>query len=231
MRLESIRRYPVKAMGGEPLPTVDVTERGLTGDRWYAVHESDGRFATGKDSRRFRRRDAVFDYAAHTEAEGVVVAGPSGSWRVGEPALDVDLTERLGAPVTVMPEGAERHHDAGAAGALSLIGTASLSWCEQRWGIEADPRRLRANLVIETDEPFVEESWLGREVRIGEVAVRVHSRVQRCRMIDLPQDGAAARGAWLTRLGQERELSLAVYADVLASGTVAVGDPVTVPSD
>jgi uncharacterized protein YcbX len=54
--LREIRRYPVKAMGGESLDSVQVEARGVLGDRRYAVVDGDGKLASGKHSRRFRRR-------------------------------------------------------------------------------------------------------------------------------------------------------------------------------
>ena len=60
----AIRRYPVKSMGGEALERVELDARGLVGDRAYAVVDGDGKLSSGKDSRRFRRRDQVFSYAA-----------------------------------------------------------------------------------------------------------------------------------------------------------------------
>ena len=57
LQVVALRRYPVKAMGGESLGLAQVDERGLVGDRWFAVVDADGRFATGKSSRRFRRHD------------------------------------------------------------------------------------------------------------------------------------------------------------------------------
>ena len=85
MNVVEIRRYPVKAMAGESLESVSVSvdPRGLVGDRRFAVLDDDGRMATGKDSRRFRRRDAVFDFRATSTTEGVRVEGHGGSWLVG----------------------------------------------------------------------------------------------------------------------------------------------------
>ena len=68
----AIRRYPVKSMGGESLDLVELDARGLVGDRRYAVVDGDGKLSSGKDSRRFRRRDEVFSYAAGTSADGWV---------------------------------------------------------------------------------------------------------------------------------------------------------------
>ena len=72
--LHEIRRYPVKAMGGESLPYAEIDGRGLVGDRAYAVVDGDGKLATGKHSRRFRRRDEVFEFASRTTPDGVVTS-------------------------------------------------------------------------------------------------------------------------------------------------------------
>lgn len=223
-QLLSIRRYPVKAMGGEPLLSAAFDARGLAGDRWYAVTDADGRFASAKDTRRFRRRDGVLDFSATTGASGVRVTGDGGSWLVGDPALDHELTTVLGAPVTITAESAVPHQDAGS---VSLVGTATLRWCAERWDVDADPRRLRVNLLVDTTEPFEEESWVGRTVEVGDVALRVVERIERCRTIDLAQDGLAEPTRWLKPLGAERDVCVAVYADVVRPGTVGIGDPVT----
>lgn len=220
-----IRRYPVKSMGGEDVATVTLDERGVLWDRWYAVVDADGFLASGKDTRRFRRRDGVFDYSARTtEQQGVIVSGRGGSWSVGDPALDAALSERMGVPVRVLPEREVQHQDTGP---LSLVGTATLAWCAENWGIDADSRRLRVNLVVETDTPFVEETWVGSTVMLGATAVRVTERLPRCRMVDIDQDGAVAQGRWLTPLGRERDTCLAVCAEVLLGGQLRVGDPVS----
>lgn len=225
MRVVSLRRYPVKSMGGESLDRVVVDPRGLAGDRWWAVEDEDGRLASGKDSRRFRRRDAVFGFTARTTESTVIVTGPWSSWDVQDPALGAELSRAMGASVRLTSEAGLPHQDAAA---VSLVGTASLDWCARRWGGDPDPRRLRANIVVATDEPFVEETWTGREVQVGSTALRIAGRAPRCRMIDLDQDGVTAAGAWLTALGEERDLCLAVYADVAEPGTLRVGDEVRV---
>jgi uncharacterized protein YcbX len=221
MAVVDLRRYPVKGMGGEGLPSVRLDRRGLVGDRWYAVEDADGHFASVKDTRRFRRRDAIVDYAARTIGDRVVVAGDEGEWQVGDPRLDSLLSARMGTPVRVLAERDVPHQDMGA---VSLVGTATLAWCAAEWGVHADPRRLRVNLVISTDVPFVEEAWVGGRITVGGAELDVVQRVPRCRMIDLDQDGAVAEGWWLRPLGRERDLQLGVYADVAVPGVISVGD-------
>jgi uncharacterized protein YcbX len=222
-RLREIRRYPVKAMGGESLEHADVDARGLVGDRAYAVVDGDGKLATGKHSRRFRRRDEVFEFASRTTQDGVRVTGRGGDWLVPDDDLDRALSDAMGDPVRVLPETTTPYFDAGQ---VSLVGTASLEWCRVRLGVDADRRRIRPNLVIETDEPFVEETWA--DVTLGEVRLVHVERIERCRMIDIAQEGLPRDGRWLKALTGAREMCLGVYLDVVEPGRVSLGDDVAV---
>jgi uncharacterized protein YcbX len=59
----SLWRYPVKSMMGEELNASGVTERGLFGDRAYAlIDSSDGKVATAKNPRKWPR---LFDFRAN----------------------------------------------------------------------------------------------------------------------------------------------------------------------
>src|SRR6266699_4084704 len=58
----SLWRYPVKSMMVEELNAAEVTERGLVGDRAYAlVDRSDGKVASAKNPRKWPR---LFDFRA-----------------------------------------------------------------------------------------------------------------------------------------------------------------------
>lgn len=225
MNIAEIRRYPVKSMGGEALQSVDLDTRGLVGDRWFSVVDTDGRLGSGKNSRRFRRFDEIFEYCASMAAADALVVGPSGSWRVGDPELDRTLSEQWGAEVRVQRETGTPFQDAGQ---VSLVGTASLEWCRDHLGVDGDRRRIRPNLVVHTTEPFVEEGWGGATIRVGGVELTVVDRIERCRMVDIAQEGLAEQPGWLKALGRERDLSLGMYADVSAVGSIALGDPVEV---
>lgn len=222
----AIRRYSVKSMGGESLDHVELDARGLVGDRAYAVVDADGKLASGKDSRRFRRRDEVFSYATGTSPDGRVEVRRNGSsWFAGDDDLDAELTRAFGDPVRVLAEADTPYFDDGP---VSLVGTASLEWCRRELGVDADPRRTRTNLVLETTEPFEEESWAGRTLVIGSVELAVDRRLERCRMVDLAQDGVASTTPMLKALGQSRDVCLAMLTDVATPGHLGVGDVVTV---
>jgi uncharacterized protein YcbX len=58
----SLWRYPIKSMMGEELNATEVTQRGLIGDRAYALFDSsDGKAATAKNPRKWPR---LFDFRA-----------------------------------------------------------------------------------------------------------------------------------------------------------------------
>lgn len=209
-------------MGGEAVGSAELDVRGFVGDRWYAVEDDEGRFASGKDTRRFRRRDPVFHYSAITGPGGqVTVTRGDERWHVGDPRLDQRLSAEMGTTVRVTPEVDVPHQDSGA---VSIVSTATLEWCADRWGGSPDPRRLRVNVVVESDEPFVEERW--KDLELGSTRLRVIERVPRCRMVDIRQDGVELGKKWLRSLTQERDMFPAVYAEVIRPGQVTVGDRV-----
>lgn len=222
--VEQLRRYPVKSMGGEALTSIELTSRGLVGDRHYAVRDAGGYLVSGKNTKSFRRHDEIFELRAETIDGQVRVHRGDASWLATSPELAAQLTELMGEPMRVVEDADASHFDDGS---VSLIGTATLEWWRQR-GIDADPRRLRVNIVTETAEPFEEENWIGSELVVGGARLRAVQRVPRCRMVDVPQDGAAAEQKWLKLLAQERGMCAAIYADVVEPGTLAVGDELRV---
>src|SRR6266550_9043842 len=63
----SLWRYPVKSMLGEELNASNVTDRGLAGDRGYAlVDNADGKIASAKNPRKWPR---MFTFRAALAAD------------------------------------------------------------------------------------------------------------------------------------------------------------------
>jgi len=103
----SLWRYPVKSMMGEELNAGEVTERGLLGDRAYAlVDGSDGKAATAKNPRKWPR---LFDFHATfiepvrpaAKLPPVRITLPDGTTLTSEQGdLDQTLSEALDREVT-----------------------------------------------------------------------------------------------------------------------------------
>lgn len=76
--VEELWRYPVKSMIGERLSETEVEQRGLLGDRAYALRDtSDGKIATAKNPRKWPN---LFEYRA--TLIGAATPGTEGAARV-----------------------------------------------------------------------------------------------------------------------------------------------------
>jgi uncharacterized protein YcbX len=95
-------------------------------------------------------------------------------------------------------------------------------------GSRIESRRFRPNLVIRTDgeEGFVENAWVGRTVRIGEVVLKIKQPTQRCVMTTLAQGDLPKDMAVLKAIYQNNGGNIGVYAEPVQIGTVRVNDPV-----
>ena len=115
---------------------------------------------------------------------------------------------------------------------LHLLTTASLDEMRRRTpGSDFDASRFRPNFLIEPSKGaagFVEDRWVGRELRIGaEVRIEITKRCLRCVMTtlphgDLPKDPGVLRAAFA-----ENEGHVGVNARVVRPGSVAIGDPLS----
>jgi uncharacterized protein YcbX len=222
----ALHRFPVKAVGGESLAEVAIDARGMVGDRGFAVYAGDAKMATGKHSRRFRRMDPIFELAARLDDSGVGIVLPDGRVvAAGTPDADTALTDHFGEEVVVRAEAAVPHFDAGS---ISVVGTATLVELGRHEGDgrPLDPRHLRANVVVQTHEPYAEESWIGRDLAVGGVTVRVTESIERCRMVGVAQVGLVERAGMLRAISDHHALQAGVYASVVQPGTIGVGDEV-----
>ncbi len=217
-------RYPVKSVQGEQLDRVAVDERGVVGDRLWAVVTAAGKLGSGKDTRRFERVDGLFELRARTVGDEVHVRGPDGSARAGTPEADALVTAALGRPTSVRIEAEVPHHDDAA---LHLLTTSSLAWLAERLGADGvERRRFRPNLLIDTghDPHLVEQEWVGTTLTVGDVVVEVTHATERCRMVTLPQPGGVDGAPEVLRtLGRDNDALLGVYARVVRPGRVEVG--------
>lgn len=111
----SLWRYPVKSMLGEELNATEVTERGLLGDRAYAlVDASDGKVASAKNPRKWGR---LFDFrAAFVEQPRrgepippVRITLPDGTLYTSEQGdIDQVLSGELGRAARLMTQAPEK---------------------------------------------------------------------------------------------------------------------------
>jgi uncharacterized protein YcbX len=91
-----------------------------------------------------------------------------------------------------------------------------------------DPRRFRGNLVIalDEDEPFAEDRWLGKQLRVNDVLLQVTKPCDRCMYVNVDPDTLAINPAVLKTCFQRHGNAFGVYASVVVPGTVNAGDAV-----
>lgn len=218
-RVVALHRYPVKSLRGERLAALRVEARGVIGDRLYAVRNPEGKLGSGKSSRRFRKMEGLLDLHAVYEGETPVITFPDGRVIAGDgPDIHDHLSAYVGQPVRLAREAEVSHFDDSP---LHLITTAAL----RTLGLATeDVQRFRPNVVI--DVPgygFVEDSWIGRELQMGDVRLRIMEGAVRCVMIGMAQEELPERPDLLRQVGELHDTCFGVYATVVSTGEIAVG--------
>ena len=212
--VKSLWRYPVKSLLGEKCQELKIDQRGITGDRWFAVTNSDGKFGSGKNTRRFTKIDGLFTLRAAYQDDQLVITFPDGKQLMGNDTnINAALSAALGQPVTLREEADIPHFDAGA---VHIITSASLNWLtEQLPDAYIDERRFRPNIVIDTEgHGPVEQSWIDKKIAIGNTVFRVVDSTERCVMTTLSQDKLPAYPQILRTIGKEADLCFGVYCTV-----------------
>jgi uncharacterized protein YcbX len=237
---------PVKGMRHLALDGVDLDDQGAVGDRSYCLVDVD-------EARVLKtvQHPSLIGVVAQVEGDVLDLTLPTGdatsatARRSGRTitcdywgrSVDLDLTEGpqaelvsdwLGRSVSVAiaPRGGVVFGDP-----LTVVGTASLRELARRTGrdeVADQPARFRATLVVETEEPHVEDSWAGQEVTIGEAVVRIGGPVPRCAVIDHHPETGVKDVRLLRALVRERPTNRAgepmfgVYARCVVPGRVTV---------
>lgn len=230
--IERLWRYPIKSTGGERLRSAEVDHRGMVGDRLYAVRDAEGKFGSGKSTRRFRRMDGLLNLSSR------YAQGPAGE--PGTPELIdhqgravADATAYLRAylgrdDVELAREGEISHFDQLP---LSVLTTATLDWIRREVpDVPTDERRFRPNIFVRTPPgtpPFVEDEWVGRKARVGStVRIEFLRSSERCVMTNQAQQELPHSPLILKTIVTAHGNRLDMLAGVVTPGRVRVGEPV-----
>lgn len=233
MGVLAIWRYPVKAMLGEMLRSVQVRRDGLEGDRrWVVADARTGERIANKRGPTDPRLRAC--RAAIAGGEPVVTL-PDGSRAAGEAEVGEALSALLERPVRLVPG----HRDFGA---LHVMTTRSLAHMrrvapESDW----DARRFRPNLLLDDDDGdaagLSEPGLMGAQLGGRGLRLVVELPTPRCVVPTRAREELPRDPALLRRLVQEsrwdlgpvgRQPCLGAYAAVAAEGAIAVGDRLAV---
>lgn len=231
-------RYPVKSMQGEPLEHARIGPDGIPGDRGIAVIDArTGRILSGKSVQELLAARAV------ARPGGPAVVLPDGRCvSAGMPEADDAVSAWLGRPVHLRPPGDEARPAiegeegpfAGRAGSffdaapIHLITTATLAHLSRLHpGGAFDPRRFRANIVLDVDgDGPVERAWLDRRLVLDGLDLLVTGECTRCVMTTAPQADLPRDRDILGTVARDQGNVAGVYARAVEPGVVSVGDRV-----
>ena len=231
-RIVGLWRYPVKSMGAEALEDVAVSWFGLAGDRRLAfvrndVMQSGFPWLTIRECANMQHYQPSFVDPSQPDKSPVVVRTPSGKvMAIDDPDLASVLYPR-GVQVIKQNRGVFDTFP------LSLITTRTIASLGEKVGATLDIRRFRPNFLVETNDgdPFPEDQWVGRVLRIGGLRLRIDKRDGRCAVITVDPVTAERDAGILRTVANEREGCLGVYGSVVEPGEVSLNDPVFIELD
>jgi uncharacterized protein len=245
---------PVKSLRISRPETIEVQRAGVRGDRSFLLVDDRGRMVNAK------RHPALNQVVAELDdkrclilrfPDGRVVDGPADPgeeiqirfYSLMRPARAIRgpfseaLSEHAGAPLRLVafPDGRPAV-DRGAAGAVTLVSQATVAALAERAGREwIDSRRFRMTVEVAGVEPFAEDAWIGRDVRVGGVTLRPFGHVGRCAVTTLDPDTGEVDLPTLDLLrefrvdaGTSEPLAIGVHCAVRVGGAITVGDAVEV---
>ena len=279
-RVIEIWRYPVKSMAGGELRECRVSERGIPGDRGWALRDEEAREIRGAKkfpsllqcSARYLREpnggatppaEIALPDGTRVQSDDPVAAerlsgliGKRGTLWPIRPPEDVEHYRRrvpydepeLRAVLGRLPEEPLPDLAAFPQGVLKEIldftsprGTyfdafplhlLTTAWLDDlaraNPSARFDRRRFRPNFLIDAERASgkVELDWCGREIRVGDVRVKIEMPAVRCSITAQPQADLPKDPSVLRTIVRESDQNVGVYASVIGTGTVRIGDPV-----
>lgn len=253
-RVAALSTTPVKSLRIQRRERIQLDRDGARGDRAFFIVDERGRMINAKRHAGFNQVVAELDEGGELSLEL-----PDGTRVAGEPKLGEELQVRFyslirpvreiegpfsqalsdhaGAPLKLVAfDGGRSAVDRGAQGAATVLCRSSaeaLAKAAEREQI--DTRRFRMTIELDGFEPFAEDAWIGRELRVGAARLRPFGHVGRCTVTTLDPDSGEVDLPTLDLLRELRggvettePLAIGVHCAVIEPGEVAVGDPVAV---
>lgn len=250
--IKSIHIAPVKSLALIDPESVQVGFHGIEEDRRFLVRNDAGAMVTQRQIGKLAQVNADYCIASDTlrlvfpdgesvcrtpdlgEAVETKVFRRTVSGKVVTGELSEALSDFCGEPLSLMkPESAGACQDAYPVSLLSQASIERLGDVAQN-GIELEHRRFRPNFLLGGCDPHEEDTWLNKEVAVGdELRLRVDSLDPRCAITTLnPETGErdmdTPRLILSYRSPIRNSACFGVYGSVVTPGAVSVGDEVRV---
>jgi len=232
MRVTRLWRYPVKSMQGERLTEAVIGDRGITGDRQWALVAVE----TGKALTARREPRLLYAFARLTADGGVEVVLPEGQVT----SSDAELSAWLGYEVELRRASEEERGTYEIAADFEHEDTSEwISWNGPRGSFHDnnrtqvsiasessfegwDERRFRFNVIV---DGAGEDELIGRKLRLGDAVVDVVKSIGRCVITTRPQPGGIERDLDVLRtINARTNGQLGIGSLVITGGKVKLGD-------
>ena len=253
----TVTRLSVTAIKGLSLhhpDSIELTPRGAVGDRLFYLVDDNGGLQSCTRNAGLYGLSAAYDAESRrlvvTRGDEVLVAGTA------EPAAAVDTdmwgVRRIAGDTLADPAWSdffsdvvgERVHliqareSAFDVHPVTLLGSSSVEELARHAGLPSiDSRRFRMLIEFEGGDPHIEDTWTGSSLRVGNAVLRAGGPVKRCAATTRHPDSGVVdlqtlRLILAYRGRQDSEFGLGAnfgtYGAVLESGTISVGDSLTV---
>lgn len=245
----AIFRYPVKGLSADPLERIEVAAgETLPFDRAWAIENGLSRFDPENPRHlpkicflMLMRDERLAALEARFDAESQRLTLLRGGRQVAtgllrersgrqilEQFLSAFMAESLRGPPRIVAAPGHSFTDT-AAKLVHLVNLRTVQTLERTIGRPVDPLRFRPNLVIDGPDAHAELDWIGREIAIGSVRLKVTERTGRCAATNVdPSTGA--RDMDIPAIIQRKwgHTDVGVYAEILSPGPLSIGDAVSV---
>jgi uncharacterized protein YcbX len=247
--IAGLYRYPVKGLTPEPLREVALTVgQTVPGDRRYAIENGPSGFDPVAPAWRpktqylmLMRNERLAALRSHFEdtgncltihKDGEVVAQGAIETAEGRAAIEDYLARsfqsELNGPPKLLTGGGHSFSDV-ARKVISIINLQSVAAIENMVGTTVNPLRFRANLYLRGWPAWHEASLLDGTLAIGEVRLKVVKRITRCAATNVdPSTGVRDLDIPATLMQHLGHNECGIYAEVIAPGTIGVGDRIEV---
>lgn len=206
-----------------------VESYGLLGDRFVAFYDESksdwDRFVTARDIPR------MLTYQARFSGEELVVTAEDGRTFGWDEALLANVQQYTRTPLTMSRVKQPHPEDSRLLSvdceSVLIVTDATMRKLREKWGKELDNRRFRGNFVVTVaNDTIFEGDWVGRELVIGDVRLRVERPCVRCVMITIDPDTNVKDMSLLKQVTHDFNTHFGVYCSVTRTGSIRLGDKV-----
>lgn len=236
MRAAELWTYPVQSLQGERRPELDLVAAGVIGERYFAI--VDVEMNSVAHASRPTWKNIIKWRARWLKAPGPAASSPlveigfedGETMRSDDSRLDHRLSERFGRQLRFVRNDGSVAKPLYQSSPCHFITSASLAAFNRQYAQgRFAPARFRPNLVIDCGEAigFVEQEWIGRELQVGSVPMRVTEDCVRCALTTRSQGDLPMDAGILHTVQQANKTLAGAYADVMKPGRIREGEIIT----